>query len=133
MNSESSLKGAPLPEAQLEVMQVIWDKGGAVMFGELSEELAMRGKKWKANTILTLLSRLSEREVLLVRKQGRLNEYIAQITREEYQQTQACALVDQVFGGDARHLISALARQDYLTERDYQELQEFWAKGGGRT
>lgn len=133
MERELSLRETPLPEAQLEVMQVIWDKGGTAMFGELSEELSVRGKKWKANTILTLLSRLAEREVLTVRKQGRLNEYIAQITREDYQQTQVRALVDQVFGGDARHLISALARQDYLTDQDYQELLEFWEKGGGRT
>ena len=43
-----------LPEAQLEVMEVIWDRGGSVMFADLSSELEARGKEWKANTILTL-------------------------------------------------------------------------------
>ena len=35
-----------LPEAQLEVMQVIWDKGGKMMFSGLSEELEARGREW---------------------------------------------------------------------------------------
>ena len=51
-------KEISLPEAQMEVMEVIWDKGGRTMFGVLGEELAARGKSWKPNTILTLLSRL---------------------------------------------------------------------------
>lgn len=64
-----------LPEAQLEVMEVIWDRGGSVMFADLSSELEARGKEWKANTILTLLARLAERGMVSVCKRGRLNEY----------------------------------------------------------
>ena len=57
-------KGTSLPDTQLEVMQVIWDKGGTIMFGELSEELEDRGREWKPNTVLTLLSRLAERGMI---------------------------------------------------------------------
>ena len=78
-----------LPEAQLEVMEVIWDRGGNVMFADLSSELEARGKEWKANTILTLLARLAERGMVSVCKRGRLNEYIARVSREDYQQMQA--------------------------------------------
>ena len=100
-------KGTSLPDTQLEVMQVIWDKGGTIMFGELSEELEDRGREWKPNT--------------------------ARVTREEYQQKQACILVERVFGGDTRHLISALVKQDYLTKEDYDELKAFWEKEGEGT
>ena len=68
-------KEISLPEAQMEVMEVIWDKGGRTMFGVLGEELAARGKSWKPNTILTLLSRLVENGMLTVRKQGRPVSY----------------------------------------------------------
>ena len=115
-------KEISLPEAQMEVMEVIWDKGGRTMFGVLGEELAARGKSWKANTILTLLSRLTENGMLTVRKQS----------REEYRQTQARLLVDRIFGGDTKHLISALVSQEYLTEEDYEELKAFWEKGGDK-
>lgn len=123
-------KETMLPEAQLEVMQVIWEKGGTVMFADLSEALNSKGKNWKPNTVLTLLARLADRGMLAVRKCGRLNEYAACVSREEYQQAQARSFVDHVFGGDAKHLISALVSQDYLTEQDYSELQEFWERGG---
>ena len=120
-----------LPEAQLEVMEVIWDRGGSVMFADLSSELEARGKEWKANTILTLLARLAERGMVSVCKRGRLNEYIARVSREDYQQMQARSLVDRVFGGSTKHLISALVKQEYLTKDDYDELKEFREKGGG--
>ncbi len=121
-----------LPDAQLEVMQVIWDRGGSVMFADLSQELESRGRDWKANTVLTLLSRLAERDMVLVRKRGRLNEYAARVSREEYQQMQARCLVDRVFGGSTKHLISALVKQEYLTKDDYEELKAFWEKGEGK-
>lgn len=121
-----------LPDAQLEVMQVIWDQGGSVMFAQLSQELEDRGKEWKANTVLTLLSRLTERGMVCVCKRGRLNEYVARVSREDYQQMQACSLVDRVFGGSTKHLISALVKQEYLTKDDYDELRQFWEKGGGK-
>lgn len=124
-------KETALPEAQLTIMQVIWDKGGTVMFAELAEALTACGKAWKTNTILTLLSRLTNRGMLAVCKRGRLNEYVAQISQEAYQQMQARTLVDRVFDGDAKHLISALVQQDYLTEQDYEELKGFWEKGDG--
>ena len=41
-------------------------------------------------------------------------------------------LVDRVFGGDTKHLISALVSQEYLTEEDYEELKAFWEKGGDK-
>lgn len=119
-----------LPEAQLQIMGCLWELGGTAMFGELMQALEARGKRWKPNTALTLLSRLAERGMITVRKQGRLNEYAACVSREEYGQAQARALVEQVFGGDAKHLISALVQQDCLSEQDYEELRTFWEQGG---
>ena len=69
-----------LPEAQLEVMEVIWDRGGSVMFADLSSELEARGKEWKANTILTLLARLAERGMVSVckRQQNQRKDHTGQ-------------------------------------------------------
>ena len=73
----------------------------------------------------------SERGMVSVCTRGRLNEYMARVSREDYQQMQARSLVDRVFGGSTKHLISALVKQEYLTKDDYDELKEFWEKGGG--
>ena len=125
-------KEISLPEAQMEVMEVIWDKGGRTMFGVLGEDRAARGKSWEPSPVLTPLAAVTENGMLTVRKQGRLNEYVSLVSREEYRQTQARLLVDRIFGGDTKHLISALVSQEYLTEEDYEELKAFWEKGGDK-
>lgn len=119
-------KGMQLPEAQLEIMQCIWSGGGSMMFSDMMESLTEKKKSWKPNTVLTLLSRLAERDMLEIRKHGRLNEYVALITENEYLQQQTKYFVESVFGGDAKHLVSALVKQAYLSEADYRELDTFW-------
>ena len=49
-----------LPEAQLEVMEVIWDRGGSVMFADLSSELEARGKESVSYTHLDVYKRQVE-------------------------------------------------------------------------
>lgn len=115
-----------LSGAQLEIMQIIWKNGGSIMFSELSGELDRREKNWKTNTILTFLSRLAERGILTVKKQGRLNEYVAVMSESQYLAEQTRSFIDNVYGGSAKHLVSALLGQDYLSGNDYAELKAFW-------
>lgn len=115
-----------LSGAQLEIMQIIWKNGGSIMFSELSGELDRREKHWKTNTILTFLSRLAERGMLTVKKQGRLNEYVAVMSESQYLAEQTRSFIDNVYGGSAKHLVSALLGQDYLSGNDYAELKAFW-------
>lgn len=115
-----------LSGAQLEIMQIIWKNGGSMMFSELSGELDRRGKSWKTNTVLTFLSRLTERGMLTVKKQGRLNQYVARVSESQYLEEQTRSFIDTVYGGSARHLVSALLGQDYLSGSDYAELKAFW-------
>lgn len=115
-----------LSGAQLEIMQIIWKNGGSIMFSELSGELDRREKNWKTNTILTFLSRLAERGMLTVKKQGRLNEYVAVMSESQYLAEQTRSFIDNVYGGSAKHLVSALLGQDYLSGNDYAELKAFW-------
>lgn len=119
-------KAGQLPEAQLAIMEILWEHQGAMMFADLMEALEAQRREWKPNTVLTLLARLNERGMLQVRKHGRLNEYVACVTQEVYLQEQAKKFVDSVFGGNVKHLVSALAGQSYLSQEEYRELQAFW-------
>lgn len=123
-------KGILLSDTRSEVMQVIWNKGGTIMFDELGEELEDRGREWRPNTALVLLSRPAGRGIITVCKWDRLNECTARVAREECQQKQTCILTERVFGGDARHLIPVFVRQDYLIREDYDELRVLWEKEG---
>lgn len=118
-----------LSDAQMEIMQIIWSRGGTMMFSELSQALSEKEKEWKTNTILTFLSRLTERGILTVRKKGRLNEYAALVTEAEYLEAQARNFVDTVYGGDAKDLVAALLKQKCLSQEDYEALKGYWEQG----
>ena len=119
-----------LSDAELELMRVIWSRGGRARFAQAMEALEGQGKDWKANTVLTFLSRLVEKEMLAVEKNGRLNVYVALLREEDYADQQTRSFLDKVYGGNAGRLVSSLLKQDCLTAEDLDELKAFWKKGG---
>ena len=119
-----------LSDSELELMRVIWSRGGRARFAQVMETLAGQWKDWKANTVLTFLSRLVEKEMLAVEKNGRLNVYVALLREEDYADQQTRSFLDKVYGGNAGRLVSSLLKQDCLTAEDLDELKAFWEKGG---
>lgn len=123
-----------ISESELILMKIIWKNGGVALYSRIMEELENNhndGKRdipWKTNTVLTLLSRLTEKKFLKVRKIGRRNEYVAVVTEVEYQATQTHSFLDRVYGGDVRNLVSTLLRQDILSAQELKEIEEFWKK-----
>lgn len=63
--------------------------------------------------------------MIAITKLGRLNQYTALVSESEYLEAQTQRFVNKVFGGDAKHLVSALIKQDYFSEDDYEELKNF--------
>lgn len=119
-----------LSDSELELMRVVWSRGGRARFAQVMEALVGQGKDWKANTVLTFLSRLVEKEMLAVEKNGRLNVYVALLREEDYADQQTRSFLDRVYGGNAGRLVSSLLKQDCLTAEDLDELKAFWEKGG---
>lgn len=119
-----------LSDSELELMRVVWSRGGRARFAQVMEALVGQGKDWKANTVLTFLSRLVEKEMLAVEKNGRLNVYVALLREEDYADQQTRSFLDKVYGGNAGRLVSSLLKQDCLTAEDLDELKAFWEKGG---
>lgn len=119
----------PISEAEMEILQMIWQNDGPVLLAPLMEALEARGKSWKPNTVLTFLARLVEKGMLTVEKQGRLNAYHAQVSESEYMESMTRSFVGKVYGGDAKGLVASLLRQDCLSAADMAELQAFWNGG----
>ena len=123
-------KRQPISDSELELMRIVWARGGRARVAEVMEALAAQEKEWKANTVLTFLSRLVEKEMLAVEKRGRLNIYVALLREEDYADSQTRSFLDRIYGGNAGRLVSSLLKQDCLTADDLEELRAFWEKGG---
>lgn len=118
-----------ISDAELEIMKIVWLNEGPVLFAFLLEELAVRGKTWQKNTLITFLSRLMDKGYLKAKKLGRRNEYTPIISEMEYQTTQTKILLNKVYEGNATGLISNLILSDLLTANEYEELQKLLEGG----
>lgn len=117
-----------ISESELVLMKIIWKNKGAALYSLIMEELEKDQNEWKNNTVLTLLSRLVEKKFLKVNKIGRRNEYVAVVTEAEYQTMQTHSLLNKVYGGNVKNLVSTLLRQDILSADELKEIEAFWRK-----
>lgn len=120
-----------LPDAELEVMKVLWELGPDTPRSELEGGLAPFG--WAANTVNTYLSRLADKGFVAVRREGRTNLYTPLVGREDYLSFDSRAVVDRLYGSP-RNFVAALAREG-LEAGELEELQALLEelKGGSRT
>jgi len=116
-------------DAELELMQIIWARGGRALYAQIMEELAAAGRTWQKSTVVTLLSRLVEKGMLKTSKIGRRNEYIALVSQSDYQAAQTQLLVGKLYAGSAKGLVAALIERQAITPQEYEELKRFWEKG----
>lgn len=120
-----------ISDAELEIMKIIWANGGPSLFASIMEELAVKGKTWQKNTVIMLLSRLMDKGYLKAKKTGRRNEYTALVSESEYQTAQTRNLLNKVYEGNAKGLVSTLIQSDLLTDEEYRELKAM-LEGGNR-
>lgn len=94
-----------LPDAELTVMQAVWASTPPVSRAEIERHLP---QPMAQTTLLTLLTRLSQKGFLSVEKDGRANCYTPKIDRQTYLASQSRRFVDQLCGGSLSVLASAL-------------------------
>lgn len=120
-----------LPDAELELMMLIWDSGGPVSRMEIEER--MGGKRDVApSTTLTLLSRLEERGFVSKTKNGKVNYYEALVQKEPYLKETGRNILQKMFGGSLSNFAAALYMGEELDEEDVAELQRFIEEKTGK-
>ncbi len=120
------MKISNVSDSELEIMKIIWNLGGTAWYSQVMEALEQRQSAWQKNTVITLLARLTEKGLLKPIKVGRRNKYIASYSEADYQASQTRSLLDKLYQGSAKGLVSTLIQRDILTPQDYEELREFW-------
>ena len=96
-----------LPDSELELMQIIWQKEPPVSRTEIEASLKY-DHALAATTNLTLLTRLCEKGFLQIEKQGRANLYTPLISQREYLASESRSLLDKLYGGSIKTFANAL-------------------------
>ena len=113
-----------LPEAELEIMLIIWEQEKNIKTEQIIEKL--EGKKaWKKTTVLNFLARLVDRGFLEVKKQGRFNVYNPIINEQEYLEQESKTFLRKVFGNSIKKLVASLYNSKSISKKDLEELQCF--------
>lgn len=118
-----------ISDYELELMKMIWANGGTALYAEIVKALEDKGTPWTKNTIITLLSRLANKGFVKANKTGFRNQYIAIVLETDYQEEQTKSLLNKLYEGNAKGLVSTLIQKDLLSPDDYEDLKKHW-KGG---
>lgn len=117
-----------LSDTEMELMEVIWECTPPVTSTELLALFAERGREWKAQTISTFLSRLVDKGALTATRDGRTNKYTPRISPEDYKLMETQHVLDGLYQGSVKNLISALYDGDKLSDEDIAELKQWFSE-----
>lgn len=110
-----------LPDAEQEVMQAIWMCEAPVARTDI-EEILYKDHPMAMTTLLTLLTRLNEKEFISIEKVGRRSYYTPRVSREEYLASQSKTFFQKLCGGNVSVFANALCDSG-LNEEELKQLR----------
>ena len=116
-----------LPDAELEIMLVVWKAGTPVNSSYILERLQGR-RKWALATLMTVLARLTEKGFLVCKKDGRNNLYHASIGEDEYKANEGKSILEKLYGNSFKNLVTSLYNSKAIDQGDLAELRRFLDK-----
>ena len=108
IKEETMKKVVSVSEAELEVMEMLWDQEGAVKQSYLLALFEEAGKHWKRQTLNTFLSRLEDKG--LIKRENRLVEPL--YGRDEYANIQVKAVLDRIYRGKLSNSMAAYVKEN---------------------
>jgi len=108
-------------DAQVEVLNIFWDRGEATV-GEVWQAFSAR-RPVARNTVLTLVTRLEEKGWLRRHADSNVLRYSAVVPKQTALRQFARQLVDTAFGGSTEGLIMTLLGGGELSEVEAQRIR----------
>lgn len=112
----------PLSDGQLEIMQLVWDRG-EVTVTEVWTALSKR-KTVARNTVLTLMDRLEKKGWLRRRNEGSSHLYSPTRPKQATLGGVVKQLVDTAFSGSAEALVLALISGRGVTKEEADRIRK---------
>ena len=113
-----------ISEAELDVMQVLWNKKKAMKIQEVLD--CLEQNSWKYNTVGTLLLRLESKGAVKSEKDGRVILYTALLDENEYKKDKTSDFVRRLYNGSVKDLAVSLFQSDEMTESDIEEIRKLF-------
>lgn len=112
-----------LPDAEFTVMKAVWNLEPPITTSKITDYIA--DISWKPQTLLTLLSRLTEKGFLVSNKVGKERIYEALISENEYLEVETGSFLKRYAGNSIGNLVKTLYSEGDLTSEDIDELKQW--------
>ena len=116
-----------LPDAEFEIMKVIWANDPPITTGIIMEQLGNE-RKWKAPTAISLLLRLVERGFIRTEKKGKERIYYPLINKDEYLRFETGNFMALYHDNSFVSFVNSMYEGGEFNKNDVDELMN-WAKG----
>lgn len=110
-----------ISEAELSVMETLWETGTPMTAKELQTVLKER-RGWERTTVRSLLTRLQEKGSVQVTKESDVATYTPSFTKKEYGWDLAEVLLERLYDNNAKALVAELLAQGVLKQGDLMML-----------
>ena len=116
-----------LGEAELEIMQVIWNSENPVTSNYILKELQGR-RKWQLSTLMTSLARLSDKGFVSCDRSTGSNLYTSVISENEYKAGASRHFLEKLYNNSIQNMVATLYSDKAIKNSDIEELRNFLDK-----
>lgn len=119
-----------LSDGEWKLMKRLWERAPMTIMELTAALKAETG--WTKNTVITMLSRLEQKQAVRYEEGARARRYYPCLNREDASRQETESFLDKVYGGRLGLMMSAMVESHALTEADIEELSEILRKAGGK-
>ena len=105
------------------VLECLWDSAPKTLMQIVEECREKAG--WAKSTTATMVKRMGEKGLIRYEEGGRAKLFYPMVKRENVAVRQTREFLQRIYHGSVGIMMNTLAKQDDLTEKDFQELEEF--------
>lgn len=116
-----------LGEAELEIMQVIWNSKNPVTSNYILNELKEH-RKWQLSTLMTSLKRLSDKGFASCDRSTGNNLYTFLISENEYKTNESKNFLKKLYNNSIQNMVATLYNNKAVKSSDIKELRDFLDK-----
>lgn len=116
-----------LGEAELEIMQVIWNSENPVTSNYILKELQGR-RKWQLSTLMTSLARLADKGFVSCDRSTGSNLYTPVISENEYKAGASRHFLEKLYNNSIQNMVATLYSDNAIKDSDIEELRNFLDK-----
>lgn len=116
-----------LGEAELEIMQVVWDSEPPVTSNYILKELQEQ-RRWQLSTLMTSLTRLVDKGFISCDRSTGRNLYTSIISENEYKAAASKHFLEKLYNNSIQNMITALYNNKEIKNSDIEELRNFLDK-----